>query len=246
MLVLIGFAFLAGIVTILSPCILPVLPIILSGSVAEGKKRPLGIVVGFVLSFTFFTLFLSSLVRALGISATSLRTFSVVVIIAFGVSLLLPKVQLLLEKSFTFFSRFSPSTNRSGFVGGCIVGLSLGLIWTPCVGPILASVISLALTGSVSSAAFFITLAYALGTGLPMLAITYGGQHLLTRSSWLLSHTQHIQKVFGVIMIITGVAIYLNIDRQFQTWLLETFPEYGTSLTQFEDVEQVREQLDKL
>jgi len=100
MLLLLIFAFLGGLVTILSPCILPILPIVLSGSVTGGKKRPIGVVVGFILSFTFFTLFLTSIVNLLSISADSLRTFSVVVILVFGASLLIPKFQLLLEQLF--------------------------------------------------------------------------------------------------------------------------------------------------
>ncbi len=244
MLILILFAFLAGVVTVLSPCILPVLPIVLSGSVGSGKRRPLGVVAGFVLSFTFFTLFLSTLVQFTGLSANALRNFSVVVIVGFGLSLLTPKVQALLEKLFTFFSRFSVREQKEGFGGGMIVGLSLGLIWTPCVGPILASVISLALTGSVSGAAFLITLAYALGTGLPMLGITYGGRELLNRVPWLLANTGRIQKGFGVVMVLTGLAIFFNVDRTFQTWVLETFPKYGVGLTKIEENQLVKDALE--
>jgi cytochrome c biogenesis protein CcdA len=103
MLVLMLFAFIAGIVTVLSPCILPVLPIVLSGSVVEGKQRPLGVVTGFVVSFTFFTLFLSSLVQFTHIPADILRSLSVFIIIGFGVSLLFPQFQTALEQAFTFF-----------------------------------------------------------------------------------------------------------------------------------------------
>lgn len=246
MLILILFAFIAGIVTVLSPCILPVLPIVLSGSVGEGKRRPLGVVAGFILSFTFFTLFLSSLVQWTGVSADALRAFSVVVIILFGASLLFPQAQAMLEKLFAFFTRFSPKEQKEGFFGGFLLGMSLGLIWTPCVGLILASVISLALTGTVNGAAFFITLAYATGTGIPMLAITYGGRQLFQKVPWFLKNTGRIQRGFGVVMILTGLAIMMNVDRRFQTWVLETFPQYGVGLTRIEENEAVKQQLDKL
>lgn len=246
MTILLIFAFLAGIVTVLSPCILPVLPIVLSGSVGEGKKRPLGIIAGFITSFTFFTLFLSTIVTRTGISADALRTFSVLVVIVFGLSLLIPAFTKQLEKLFTLFSRFGPSSQAHGFGGGFAIGLSLGLVWTPCVGPILASVISLAITGTVTGSAFLITLAYAIGTGLPMLAITYGGRNLLQKSPWLLQNTQKIQKGFGVVMIATGLAIFFNVDRTFQTWVLEKFPSYGVGLTRFEDNELVKSQLEEL
>ncbi len=244
MFILLLFAFLAGIVTILSPCILPVLPIVLSGSLTGGKKRPLGIVTGFIISFTFFTLFLTTIVRATGLPADSLRFIAVIVIGFFGASLLIPQLQLILEKIFSRVAGLAPQqSQKEGYVDGILVGLSLGLIWTPCVGPILASVISLALTGTVTTTAFFITLAYATGTAIPMLAITYGGRNLLTKTPWLLSHTRTIQKIFGVLMIATALAIYLNLDRKFQTYILEKFPSYGSGLIKLEENSLVKNAL---
>jgi len=247
MIILIVFAFIAGLVTILSPCILPVLPIVLSGTAGGGKSKPWGIVLGFVASFTFFTLFLSAIVKATGIGADSVRLLSVVILFLFGVSLLWPGFQVLLEKLFDRLASFSPrSDQRTGFWGGLIVGLSLGLIWTPCVGPILAGVISLALTGSVSGGAVLITLSYALGTAIPMLLIMYGGRKLLNRNQWLAANTGKIQKAFGVVMILVAGAIYLNFDRKFQTLVLEVFPSYGTGLTQLENNSAVQLQLQQL
>lgn len=247
MIILIFFAFLGGIVTILSPCILPILPIVLSGSVTGGKKRPLGVVTGFILSFTFFTLFLSSIVRATGLSADSLRIVAVVVISLFGLSLIMPALQKQMEMLFTKLSSFGPKANSDdGFVAGIFVGLSLGLVWTPCVGPILASIITLAATSSVGLDAVILTLTYATGTAIPLLAITYSGRNLLTRHPWLVKNTQAIQRAFGVLMIITAVAILFSWDRKFQTYVLEKFPAYGTGLTSIEDNEIVINQLEDM
>lgn len=249
MLLLCLFAFLAGVVTVLSPCILPVLPLILSSGVGdEGTKaRPLGVVVGFVLSFTLFTLFLSTLVRVTGISPDVLRTVSIVIIAAFGLSLLIPSIQLLMERGFSFLTRLVPQRRQGkGFGSGVLVGASLGLLWTPCVGPILASVITLALTGEVTSAAFLITLAYALGTAIPMLLIMWGGRSLLQRVPWLLRNAKRIQQSFGVLMILTAGAISFNLDRTFQSFIVETFPRYGIGLTKFEDQDFIRKKLEAL
>lgn len=245
MFILVVFAFLAGIVTILSPCILPILPVILATSVTDtsSKKKPYGIVVGFILSFTFFTLFLSSIVKLLGIPADSLRNFSVIVIALFGFSLVVPKFQLMMESLFARLANFMPaspsdgpnSVGKTGFGGGVLIGLSLGLLWTPCVGPILASVISLAITGTVTTDAFFITLAYSLGTAIPMYLVIISGRSLFTRVPWLLGNTGKIQKVFGLVMILTSLMIYLGIDRTFQTYILTKLPQYGAGLTKFED-----------
>lgn len=212
MLFSLGFAFLAGIVTVLSPCILPVLPIILSST--AGKFRPLSIIFGFVLSFTFFTLFLSIIVRASGIPADYLRNISIILIGGFGVSLLIPKFQTSLELLFSKLTKFIPPVDSSGF----IIGLSLGLIWTPCVGPILASVISLAVTGTVTMETILITLAYSVGASIPMLIIMLGGQRLIPRS-------QKIQFIFGILMMISAVAMYFKFDRLLQTTILDILPK---------------------
>lgn len=249
MIVLIAFAFLAGVITVLSPCILPILPIILTSSIGginTGKSRPMGVVIGFILSFTFFTLFLSTIVRLSGIPAETLRFISVIVVAGFGMSLLVPRFQILVEQLFSKLAGFMPNNQgKTGFGGGLVIGFSVGLLWTPCVGPILASVISLAITGTVTFDAFLITLAYSLGTAIPMFVIMLGGQNALRRVPWLLSNLGRIQKVFGVLMILTAIGIFFNVDRRFQTYILNTFPGYGTGLTKFEDNELIRNQLDK-
>ena len=246
MLLLIVFAFIGGIVTILSPCILAVLPIVLSGATG-GKRRPLGVVVGFVSGFTFFTLFLTSIVSRLGIGADALRYFAIVVLAFFGLALVIPKIQLQIELLFSRLAARAPrQTNRTGFGGGLLVGLSLGLIWTPCVGPILASVISLALTGSVTGGAFLITLAYALGTALPMLAIMAGGRGLIQKVPWLTRNSARIQQAFGVLMILTAVAIVFNADKKIQTYVAERLPDYSSALTGLERNDSVAAALDNL
>ncbi len=243
--ILILFAFLAGIVTVLSPCILPVLPIVLSGATVGGKRYPLGIVSGFILSFTFFTLFLTSLVNATGISANAIRGLSIAIILVFGLVLFVPQLKHLYERVISKWmqSRGAKGNPAAGFFGGVLVGMSLGLIWTPCVGPILASVIALALTGTVNGTALFVTLAYAFGTAIPMFLIMVGGRSLLNRVPWLLKNLGRIQQFFGLLLILVAMALTFNLDRKFQTYILEVFPKYGTALTSVENNKLVQEQL---
>lgn len=250
MIVLLGFAFLSGVITILSPCILPVLPIVLSGGVGGGKARPFGVLAGFVVSFTAFTLTLSAIVQALGIPVDALRIAAVVLIILFGVVMLVPWLSVRFELLTSRIARRSGGTGgtpsaprRNGFWSGVLVGLSLGLIWTPCVGPIMASVISLALTQHVDGGSVSITLAYTLGTSIPMLGVMLGGRALLNRVPALTRNSGNIQKGFGVLMIIMGVAIGLGWDRQFQTFILRTLPGYGTGLTAIEKAAPVQSAL---
>ena len=244
MLLLFGFAFLAGVVTILSPCILPILPIVLSG-ISGDKKRPFGIIAGFVLSFTLFTLFLATLVRLTGIPSNTLRIVAAIVLLVFGLSLLIPQFQLLMEKLFSKFSAFGPKTTpHAGLWGGFIIGLTIGIVWTPCVGPILASVIALAATSQVTTTTFFITLTYSLGTAIPMFFIMYGGRNILQKASWLVKNTETIQKVFGALMILFAFAIFTNIDQQIEGYLAAT--PYGADLTQIESNTAVTQQLNTL
>lgn len=247
MIILILFAFLGGVVTILSPCILPILPIVLSGSITGGKRRPLGVVTGFIASFTFFTLFLSAIVKTTGLSADNLRLVAVLVITLFGLSLVIPTLQERMGKIFSRLAQMGSRQNTNdGYASGILVGLSLGLVWTPCVGPILASIITLAATANITIESVIITLAYSLGTAIPLLAITYGGRNLLNRHPWLLRNTTRIQKGFGILMLFAALGIFFSWDRKFQIYILEKFPNYGSGLTRLEDTAIVTQHLKDL
>lgn len=249
MIILIFFAFLAGLVTIVAPCILPILPVVLSAGVTGGKQRPLGIVVGLMVSFTFFTLSLSYLTRHLGIDANVLRNLAIIVLLLFGVLLLWPKGLSIFETALSrFLSQAKPNTQRADFLGGVLVGFSLGLVWTPCVGPIIASVIALAATSSVTLASVLITLAYVLGTSIPLLILIYGGQRLLKPIKNLGRITQKLQTVFGLIMIVTALGMLFKIDQTVQRVLLAKLPSsINAGLTQeLEQTSLVQDQLKQL
>jgi len=244
MIILLLFAFLAGIVTILSPCILPILPIVLSG-VSGDKKRPLGIIFGFILSFTFFTLFLTTIIRLTGIPSNALRIIAGIVLLVFGLSLFVPQFQGLMEKLFSKLSVFGPKGNpHEGFWGGFVIGLTIGIVWTPCVGPILASVIALAATSQITTVTFLITLAYSIGTAIPMFLIMYGGRNLLNKTPWLVKNTPAIQKAFGILMVLFALLIFMNVDQTIEGYLAAT--PYGADLTQIETNQAVTQQLHTL
>jgi cytochrome c-type biogenesis protein len=241
MLTTILFAFLSGIITVASPCVLPVLPFLLSGSIG-GKARPYGIVAGFVVSFTLVTLFIGAVVQALGIAPDVLRTVSVAMLLVFGLLLAVPFLH-------QFYERLSSravagiqgsvqgngiNSQNNGFVGGVLVGLTLGLLWTPCVGPIMASVITLALSGAVTAQAIATTVAFSLGTALPMLAVMLGGRKLLNRVPLLMQNLGRVQQGFGVVLVVFAIGIGFGYDRAFQSWFLDTFPGYSEVLTKFE------------
>jgi cytochrome c-type biogenesis protein len=234
MLATIALAFVAGVITILSPCVLPLLPMILATATQEGKARPIGVIVGFVLAFTAATLALSALVRLIGVPPDINRTLSAVVLAVLGLVLIVPGLQLQFERLAGGLAGRAPTSRSSGFGGGVVVGLGLGLAWSPCVGPIMASVITLALNQSVGLGAVAVTLAFSLGTALPMAAVLLGGRQLVRRLSWFQSHAATIQRIFGLVLLATALAIWLGWDRNIQILLLEWFPGWEGLLTSWE------------
>ena len=147
MILLILFGFIAGAATAVSPCVLPVLPVALSAGATGGRRRPVGIVAGLVASFTFATVALVYVIDALGLPDDLIRNLAIAVLIGFGLVLLLPALSSRLEAWVSrFTARFTPKTGGDGFWSGTLVGASLGLVYAPCAGPILASVITVSAT----------------------------------------------------------------------------------------------------
>jgi len=229
MFFLILMAFLSGIATVLSPCILPILPIMLSGAVG-GKRRPYGIIVGFVFSFAIFTVFATALVQSLGVDLDVLRYIAAIILALLGITLIFPGIQ---EKINSLVKIPQLSAKRkSGFKGGLATGATLGLVWAPCAGPILAAVITLAATARAGLGSFVVVLAYALGTGIVMLLIILGSRRVLEKVKKLYAHLETIHKVFGVLVIIAALGIATGYDRKVQTYIIEATPDSWTTFLQ--------------
>ena len=247
MLILILFSLLAGLVTVLSPCVLPVLPIVLSSSASQGKRRPLGVITGLIISFSIFTLAISQIVKFLGLSAQTLRIIAVSVIGLLGLSMIIPKFNEWIEKALSFIPNIAGNSHKegSGFWPGFITGLSLGLVWAPCAGPILASVTALAATQELTFSAAIVVIFYAIGAGIPLLGIAYGGRSLIQKVPFLSKNLGKVQKVFGVVMILTAILIAMNADVLVTTWLLQKLPSgWSSTLTAFETSDVIRDELD--
>jgi cytochrome c biogenesis protein CcdA/thiol-disulfide isomerase/thioredoxin len=248
MLILLFIAFVSGLVTILAPCIWPLLPIILSSSVGGGKGKAFGITLGIMASFAFFTLTISSLVMLFHFDPNVLRLLAVVVIGFLGLTLAVPALSLRLE---ALVSRFTGKlggrfAERGGFLGGLVTGIALGVVWTPCAGPILATIATLAATSAVNFQIVLVTLVYVLGVGIPLFFFALGGSWFFAKSRFVNKFTGRIQQVFGIIMILTALAIYTNYDKVLQAKLLDVFPSYTNFIIKLENTGGVQEQLDIL
>ncbi len=220
-------AFLGGLLTIGAPCVLPVLPIILGASIGQRSKlRPLFIALGFSLTFSVFGLFLSYAVSRIHVNASYVHDGAAVALMLFGLLLLFQhlweRVAAPLSGAATSAQGLA-SRSGSGAFGGLVLGVVLGVIWTPCAGPILASILALVASQGSSAAAGKLLLAYSLGAGVPMLVIAYGGQFVTTRVRTLAAYTDVLQKIFGIIIILIGLATLFGYDTQLVAKLLSRY-----------------------
>ena len=214
MLLLLGIAFLAGVITAISPCVLPVLPLVIAGSAtSQSRFRPVAIVAGIVVSFTVFTLAGAALLSALGLPQDLLRDLAIVALLVLAASLLSRRVAWLLERPFLFLTRRQVSRESNGV----LLGISVGLVFVPCAGPVLAAVTALAASGEIGPRVVLVTGAYALGAALPMLAIAIGGQRLTSGLRVMKTHAETTRRVGGVVLGAAALAIALGADQRFTT-----------------------------
>src|SRR4051794_3170789 len=221
MLLLIAFAFLAGAGTALSPCVLPVLPALLSAGAAGGRRRPLGVVLGLSITFTVTIVGVASVVDGVGLGSDPLRALAVVVLLAFGLVLLMPRVSARLEAPLSRLARFGPKTAGQGFWSGILVGGALGFVYTPCASPILAAVISVS---AASGRTLVLAIAYAGGSALVLLLLTLGGRSVFARVRRA-GRGEVLQRAMGAVMILTAVAILTNLDVNFDQLVAEQIPD---------------------
>src|SRR3954454_15812496 len=220
MAILLAFAFLARAGTGLSPCVRPVLRAVLSAGGAGGRRRPLGVVLGLSATFTITIVGVAEVVGGVGLGTDPLRFVAVLVLAAFGVALLFPRVAATLEAPLARLSRYGPRSRGDGFWSGVLVGAALGFVYTPCAGPILAAVITVSVATGRTVA---VAVAYALGSAAVLLALTLGGRRLLERVRRA-GRGPVVQRVMGGVMLVTALLILTNVDVSFDVGVARQIP----------------------
>src|ERR671923_1109265 len=163
MLLLMLFALIAGAGTAITPCVLPVVPALLSASAGGGRRRPLGIVTGLAATFTIAIVLLAQLVKGVGLASGAARTLAIVVLIAFGIAMLIPDLAARVQAPLSRLARFGPKTRGDGFWSGLGVGGALGFVCAPCAGPILAAVTSVSASSGASARIVLVAISYSAG-----------------------------------------------------------------------------------
>lgn len=222
-------ALLAGVATVAAPCTLPVLPILLGASVGQTSRlRPAAIALGFVVSFSFVALLLNALTRALDFDPNVLRNGATLLLGVFGLLMFFPAVYERLASQAGATSTgpgLRAIANAPGAAGGLVLGAALGLVWTPCAGPVLGSILTLIATSKDFAASSTLLIVYALGAAVPMLAIAYGGQAVTTRVRSVARFAPMLRQAFGAIIIAIAVATYLHYDTLIMAWLSSLYPD---------------------
>ena len=219
-------ALLAGVVTVAAPCTLPMLPILLGASVGQtGKARPAMIALGFVLSFSLVALLLGAITRVFDFDpnhaahrrrdpAARLRPADD----------LAGAVRMAVDPDRRLRPAAVAALPRQGVIGGFVLGTTLGLVWTPCAGPVLGSILTVVATSKDTAWASLLLVVYAIGAAMPMLAIAYGGQAVTTRVRSIARIAPRLQQGFGVVVIAFAVASYFQYDTLIVAWLTGFYP----------------------
>jgi len=242
MALLILFGFVAGAATALSPCVLPVLPIALSAGATGGRRRPLGIVAGLAVSFTFATVALVYVISALGLPDDFLRTLAIAVLIGFGVSLMVPPLAARIEAYMSRFAgRAGVKTGGDGFWSGTAVGASLGLVYAPCAGPILAGVITVSASQPFTAGRLAVALSYGIGSAVVLYFLMLGGRRVMAP---LARRGAGLQIAMGAVMVVVGLAMLNDYDIRFQNRIASDLPSFLVNPSEaIEDTSSTREAL---
>jgi cytochrome c biogenesis protein CcdA/thiol-disulfide isomerase/thioredoxin len=244
MVLLILFGFVAGAGTALSPCVLPVLPIALSAGATGGRRRPLGVVVGLALSFTFATVALVYLISAFGLPGDLLRKLAIAVLLGFGLTLMIPPLAARIEAAMSRFAGRFGAGRRSGegFWSGTLVGASLGLVYAPCAGPILAGVITVSASQSFTAGRLAVALSYGAGSAVVLYFLMLGGRRV---AAPLARRGNGLQVAMGAVMVVVALAMAGNYDVRFQNRIASDLPAFLVNPTEgLEDTASTRAALE--
>jgi cytochrome c biogenesis protein CcdA len=231
-----GFAFLAGVLSLLSPCVLPLVPMVLAAATGEHRLGPAALATGLAISFTAIGIFIALFGFALGLDAEAFRIAAAVLMIVMGSVLLVPAMQVRLAAAAGPAANWTENRfggfSTSGLGGQFGVGLLLGAVWVPCVGPTLGAASLLASRGENLGQVSLTMLAFGIGAALPLLLLGFASRETIMR--WrgrLMSGGKAGKAVMGALLVVVGVAILTGLDKKIETVLTQAAPWWLIDLT---------------
>lgn len=234
-----ALAFAAGVLTLLNPCVLPLLPIVLAGAVAAGRWGPLALAAGFVATFTGVGILVLAFGFAVGIDGELVRRAGAVLLVLAGLPLVLPRLQYALAGAASSLTDraagFASGIDGSSPAGQLALGAVLGTVWSPCVGPTLGAAIGAAAQGEGLGRAALVMLAFSAGAALALLGLARGARGLLARRRGAVGALAgRLRPALGAVLLLVGLSIASGLDRALEGWLLDLMPAWlvalGTSL----------------
>ena len=231
-----GLAFLAGVLTVLSPCVLPLLPIVLGAAASRHRLGPLALAGGLALSFTAIGLFVATIGFAMGLDTGVFRAVSAVVLIGVGLVLLVPRLQeqfaLAAAPVSNWAGGYADNFTPGGLAGQFVLGLLLGAVWSPCVGPTLGAASVLAAKGENLPQVALTMLAFGVGAALPLLLLGILSREALMRwRSRLMEGGKAGKTALGLILVAVGLLVATGLDKRLEAILVEASPDWLTQLT---------------
>lgn len=225
------FGYLAGLLTLINPCVLPVLPIVLATALQAGRMGPVALAAGMSVSFVALGLLVAVAGRALGITEETISNAGAVLMIGFGLVLLVPRFSTVFATATAGVAVQADAqidqTERDGIAGQFIGGMLLGAVWSPCIGPTLGGAISLASQGESLFFAAAIMASFALGVSTIILVLGYGAQSVIRKRQALMRKIAHASRpLMGVMFIAVGTAILFKFHHLIEIWALDNFPTW--------------------
>ena len=231
-----GLAFLAGVLSVLSPCVLPLLPIVLGTAASEHRLGPIALAVGLALSFVTIGLFIATVGFAIGLDADVFRAISAMLLIAMGLVLLVPKLQaqfaLVASPVGNWVDERLGGFGTGGFGGQFALGLMLGGVWSPCVGPTLGAASILAAKGENLGQVALTMFVFGLGAALPLMLLGFLSREAMMR--WrgrMMEAGKGGKMLLGVVLVAIGLIVATGLDKRIETMLVDASPAWLTELT---------------
>ncbi|MBX2823397.1 MAG: cytochrome c biogenesis CcdA family protein [Gammaproteobacteria bacterium] len=226
---LLFWSYLAGLLTLINPCVLPLLPIIIASAFQRTRLGPLALAFGLVVSFTVVGLLVTAFGHLIGLDEERLNQIAASLMIVFGLVLLLPKVGGVITRVVTpVATSANVQVDRlegTGLAGQAMIGVLLGAVWSPCIGPTLGGAIGLAASGENLGQAAITMLFFGLGVATMLLALAYGSREVLaSRQARLLRWMPWAKPVMGVVLLLVGVVLLFRLNHYVEGWLLDIMP----------------------